>query len=103
MLEIMGVQTKKGWPTLSSTTSAAPVLCVASCIMTTIILVGCINLLFASSSLQIPAIMDMNMSSKTGINNTGQYTNANNTQDWKDPENNVNICLNILFQTTSLN
>jgi hypothetical protein len=93
MLEIMGMQRKKGWPTLSSATSAAPVLCVASCIMTTIILVGCINLLFAFSSLQIPGIMDKNMntSSKTGINNTGQYTNANNTQDWKDPENNVRI------------
>jgi hypothetical protein len=91
MLEIMGVRTKKGWPTLSSATSVAPVLCVASCIMTTIILVGCINLLFAFSS-RIPAIMDKNMntSSKIGIN-TGQYTNANNTQDWKDPENNVKI------------
>jgi hypothetical protein len=29
--------------------------------------------------------------SKTSINNTGQYTNANNTQDWKDPENNLKI------------
>ncbi|MFZ0510180.1 MAG: hypothetical protein WAM14_01125 [Candidatus Nitrosopolaris sp.] len=30
--------------------------------------------------------------SKTSINNTdGQYTNANNTQDWTDPENNLKI------------
>jgi hypothetical protein len=91
MLEIMGVHTKKGW--LSSATSPAPVLCAGSCIIITIILLGGINPLFASSSLQIPGIMDKNMntSSKTGIINTGQYTNANNTQDWEDPENNVKI------------
>jgi len=34
---------------------------------------------------------NMNVPYKTGINNTGQYTNANNTEDWKDPENNVKI------------
>lgn len=31
------------------------------------------------------------LSSNTDINNTGQYTNANNTLDWKDPENNLRI------------
>jgi len=64
----------------------------ASCMMITImiLLVG-INPLFASSSLQIPSMMDKSTSSKTGITNTGQYTNANNTQDWEDDENNVRI------------
>jgi hypothetical protein len=61
--------------------------------ITIMILLGGINPLFASSSLQFPGMMDKNMStsSKTGITNTGQYTNANNTQDWEDHENNVKI------------
>jgi hypothetical protein len=62
--------------------------------MTTImVLLGAINPLFASSSLQIPDMIDKNMntSPKAGINDTGQYTNANNTQDWEDHENNVKI------------
>ena len=90
----MGVRTsKKGWPSLSSTsttTTSAAVLFVGSCMIITI---G-INQLFASPCLQILGIMDKNMNphmvSKTGFN-TGQYTNANNTQDWKDTENNVKI------------
>jgi hypothetical protein len=67
---------------------------IASFMMITImILLGVINLLFASSSLQMLGTTDknMNVQYKTGINNTGQYTNANNTEDWKDPENNVKI------------
>lgn len=94
MEEILGVRTsKKGWPSLSSTsttTTSAAVLFVGSCMIITI---G-INQLFASPCLQILGIMDKNMNphmvSKTGFN-TGQYTNANNTQDWKDTENNVKI------------
>jgi hypothetical protein len=69
-------------------------LSVASCpTITILILLGGINPLFASSSVQILDMMDKNMntSSKAGINNTGQYTNANNTQDWEDHENNVTI------------
>jgi hypothetical protein len=31
------------------------------------------------------------MVSKTSLNNSDQYTNANNTQDWRDPENNLII------------
>jgi hypothetical protein len=77
---------KKGWPASTTTTSAA-VLFVGSCMIITI---G-INQLFASPIL---GIMDKNMNphmvSKTGFN-TGQYTKANNTQDWKDTENNVKI------------
>ena len=88
-------RTKKGWLSLSSTsTTSAAVLFVASCMMITImILLGGINLVFASSSLQMLGMTDknMNVQYKTGINNTGQYTNANNTEDWKDPENNVKI------------
>jgi hypothetical protein len=61
----------------------------------TIILLGGINQLFASPSLQIPGIVDKNtnphMVSKTSLNNSDQYTNANNTQDWRDPENNLII------------
>ena len=87
-------RTKKGWLSLSSTsTTAAAVLFVASCMMITImILLGGINPLFASS-LQMLGMTDKNMiaSYKTSINYTGQYTNANNTEDWKDPENNVKI------------
>lgn len=87
-------RTKKGWLSLSSTsTTAAAVLFVGSCMMITImILLGGINLLFASS-LQMLGITDKNMNApyKTSINNTCQYTNANNTEDWKDPENNVKI------------
>lgn len=87
-------RTKKGWLSLSSTsTTAAAVLFVASCMMITImILLGGINPLFASS-LQMLGMTDKNMNApyKTSINNTGQYTNANNTEDWKDPENNVKI------------
>jgi hypothetical protein len=85
MVEIMMVNTKKkGWLSLSSTTAV---------MLATIILLGGIKPLFAFSSLQMPGMMDenMNLSSKTCINNIGQYTNANNTQDWKDPENNVKI------------
>src|ERR1700752_4447396 len=85
---------KKGLLSLSSTsTTAAAVLFVASCMMITImILLGGINLLFASS-LQMLGMTDKNMNApyKTSINNTCQYTNANNTEDWKDPENNVKI------------
>ncbi|MGA9152419.1 MAG: hypothetical protein WBZ36_17730 [Candidatus Nitrosopolaris sp.] len=88
-------RTKKGWLSLSSTcTTSAAVLFVASCMMITImILLGGINQLFASSSLQMLGMTHKNMNApyKTGINNTGQYTNANNTEDWKDPENNVKI------------
>jgi hypothetical protein len=88
-------RTKKGWLSLSSTwTTSAAVLFVASCMMITImILLGGINPLFASSSLQMLGMTHKNMNApyKTGINNTGQYTNANNTEDWKDPENNVKI------------
>ena len=95
MEEILRVRTsKKGWPSLSSTsttTTSAAVLFVGSCMIITI---G-INQLFASPCLQILGIMDKNMNphmvSKMGFNNTGQYTNANNTQDWKDTENNVKI------------
>lgn len=89
----MGVRTsKKGWPSLSSTsttTTSAAVLFVGSCMIITI---G-INQLFASPCLQILGIMDKNMNPhmvSKGFN-TGQYTNANNTQDWKDTENNVKI------------
>jgi hypothetical protein len=61
----------------------------------TIILLGSINQLFASISLLIPGIVDKNtnphMVFKTGFNNSDQYTNANNTQNWKDPENNLII------------
>jgi hypothetical protein len=91
--EIMGVHTKKGWLSLSSAISAAAVICAGSCIIITIILITGITPLFASSPLQIHGMMDenMNTSSKTGINNTVQYTNANNTNNWKDPENNVKI------------
>jgi hypothetical protein len=88
-------RTKKGWLSLSSTwTTSAAVLFVASYMMITImILLGGINQLFASSSLQMLGMTHKNMNApyKTGINNTGQYTNANNTEDWKDPENNVKI------------
>ncbi len=87
------VNTKnRGWLSLSSTTSAM-MLSVGSCMIISIILLGGINPLFASSSLQMPGMLykNMNLSSKTGINNTGQYTNANNTQDWKDSENNIKI------------
>jgi hypothetical protein len=93
MVEIMMVNTKKrGCLSLSSTTSAM-MLSVGSYMIITIILLGGIKPLFASSSLQMPGMVDknINLSSKTGINNTGQYTNANDTQDWKDPENNVKI------------
>jgi hypothetical protein len=58
-----------------------------------IITIG-IDQLFASPCLQILGIMDNmdpHMVSKMGFNNTGQFTNANNTQDWKDTENNVKI------------
>src|SRR5215813_14022433 len=91
MLKIMMADIKKkGWLSLSLTTSAA-VFSVRSCMIVIMILVGGINPLSASSYLQITEMVDknMNMSSKTDINNTGQYTNANNTQDWKDPENNL--------------
>jgi len=83
-------RTRKGWLYLSSTsTTSGAVLFVASCMMVTImILLGGINPLFAYSSLQNK---NMNAPHKTGINNTGQYTNANNTEDWKDHENNVKI------------
>ena len=66
---------------------------VGSCMIIIMILLGGINALCASSYLQITDMVDknMNMSSKADINNTGQYTNANNTQDWKDPENNLRI------------
>jgi hypothetical protein len=85
----MGVHTKKGW---LSSSSAAAAIYAGSCIIITIILITGINPLFASSPLQIHGTMDENMNtSKTGINNTGQYTNANNTHNWKDPENNVKI------------
>jgi hypothetical protein len=61
----------------------------------TIILLGSINQLFASPSPLIPGIVDKNtnphMVFKTGFNNSDQYTNANNTQNWKDPENNLII------------
>jgi len=93
MLKIMMANIKKkGWLSLSSTTSAA-VFSIGSCVTVILILLGGINPLCASSYLQITDMVDknMNMSSKTGINNTGQYTNANNTQDWKDPENNLRI------------
>ena len=90
----MMARTKKGRLSLSSTsTTSGAVLFVASCMMITImILLGGINL-FASSFLQTLGMTDknMNVQYKTGINNTGQYTNANNTEDWKDPENNVKI------------
>jgi hypothetical protein len=97
MEEILRVRTKeKGWLPLSSTsiiTASAPVLFLGSCMIITIVLLGGINQLFASPSLQIPGIVDKNtnphLASNTGFNNTGQYTNANNTQDWKDPENNL--------------
>ena len=83
---------KRGWLSLSSTTSVM-MLSVGSYMIIAIILLGGIKPLFASSFLQMPGMVDknMNLSSKTGINNTGHYTNANNTQDWKDPENNVKI------------
>ncbi|HYV51828.1 MAG TPA: hypothetical protein VE971_00915 [Candidatus Eisenbacteria bacterium] len=95
MEEILRVRTsKKGWPSLSSTsttTTSAAVLFVGGCMIMTI---G-INQLFASPSLQILDIADKNtdphVASKTSYDNTGQYTNANNTQDWKDTENNVKI------------
>ena len=93
MLKIMMANIKKkGWLSLSLTTSAA-VFSVGSCMIVIMILVGGINPLCASSYLQITEMVDknMNMSSKTDISNTGQYTNANNTQDWKDPENNLRI------------
>ncbi len=82
---------KNGWLSSSSPTSHA-VFSVGSCMIVIMILLGGINPLFASSYLHIVDMVDKNMSSKTGINtNTGQYTNANNTQDWKDPENNLKI------------
>jgi hypothetical protein len=56
--------------------------------ITIMILLGVINPLFASSSLQNQGMMDKNMSTSSKI---GQYTNANNTQDWEDHENNVKI------------
>ena len=98
MLKVMMANIKKkGWLSLSLTTSAA-VFSVGSCMIVIMILVGGINPLCASSYLQITEMVDknMNMSSKTDINNTGQYTNANNTQDWKDPENNLRIHLTYL-------
>src|SRR5438093_307963 len=99
MEEILRVRTKKkGWLFLSltfTTTTSAAVLFVGSCMIITIILLGGINPLFASPSLQILGIVDKNtnphMVSKMGFNNSDQYTNANNTQDWKDPENNLII------------
>jgi hypothetical protein len=87
-------RTKKDWVCLSSTSTTAAMVFIASCMMITImILLGGINLIFASSSLQMLSMTDenMNVQYKTSINNTGQYTNANNTVDWKDPENNVKI------------
>jgi hypothetical protein len=88
MVEITIVNIKKIiWLSLSSITSVA-VFSVGSCMI--VIMLGGINPLCASSYLQITD-KNMNMSSKTDINNTGQYTNANNTQDWKDPENNLRI------------
>ena len=92
MLKIMMANIKKkGWLSLSLTTSV--VFSVGICMIVIMILVGGINLLCASFYLQITEMVDknMNMSSKTDISNTGQYTNANNTQDWKDPENNLRI------------
>ena len=81
------MRTKKGWLPLSS---AAVAIYAGSCMIITIILITGINPLFPSSPLQIHGTMDENMNtSKTSINNTGQYTNANNTQDWEDPENNL--------------
>jgi hypothetical protein len=89
---MVNIKKKKGWLSLYSTTSAA-VFSVESCMIVIMILLGGINPLCASSYLQITDMVDKNtnMSSKTDINNTGRYTNANNTQDWKDPENNLRI------------
>jgi hypothetical protein len=89
---MVNIKKKKGWLSLYSTTSAA-VFSVESCMIVIMILLGGINPLCASSYLQIMDMVDKNtnMSSKTDINNTGRYTNANNTQDWKDPENNLRI------------
>jgi len=89
--EILRVRTKKkGWLSLSSTFgTTAAVLFVGSCMIITIILLGGINQLFASPSLQIPGIENKNTNLQMGFNNSDQYTNANNTQDWEDPENNL--------------
>ncbi len=64
--ELMESHTKKkGWLALSSTASVA-VLSVGGSIIITIILLGGVNLLFASSSFQMPGMMAKNM---TGMQN----------------------------------